>query len=125
MKKQWVHRARKQDNYKSDTEQKNDLNWTLRRHFGFAGCFDRVAVGTPAHFKKPDLIVEHRDYVFELDGEYHGFGDAATTSDKDKERESWYAKRGYKLFVINKYVTEKYREDLVIARLEAQGLERI
>ena len=124
MKKQWIHRARKQDSYKYDIDDKDKINRLLKREFGFSGITDE-GIGTVTDHKFPDIYVRHRDLVIELDGEYHGNGDPISTSAKDFERYAWYKKHGLNLIVINKNDTDGYDEDLVIARLETCGLKRL
>jgi len=123
MKKQWIYRARKSDNYTWDEDDKQKVIDILRDEFGIHSI---RSDGLPDIRRIPDIETTdiYPTIYIELDGGYHGFGDDVSTVDKTKRRNQDYIDKGYKLIIINEADTDGYSRDKVIERLKVLGLQK-
>ena len=123
-KRRFVHEARKSDNYGWDEDDKQRVIDIIRNFFGIH-CIrsDRINVGS--YGRIPDLHTTdcYPTRYIELDGDYHGFGDGITTTNKTRRRNTEYEEKGLDLIVINKSLTDGYDEKKVIDLLVKQGLK--
>jgi hypothetical protein len=122
VKKQWVHKYRKEHPEERDLQEKFLLIEILRTEFDRYGLTGEVCE-LNGRIRFPDVLVKacSPQEAFELDGEYHGWGES--TSDKDYKRNEHYAKMGIKLYIINKVATEGYKPELIKMVLREQGLK--
>ena len=123
-KKEWIHRARRSDNYGGDDDDKQILIDILRDNFGIHSVRGDVVHTIRNTVRYPDVTTT--DYLptlyLELDGEYHGFGDDISTSNGTFRRNKDYEDLGYRLIVINKLDTDGYNKRKIVALLKAHGI---
>ena len=120
----WIDKARKSDNYKGDADDKQLLIDILWKHFHIAAITGDSIETISGRKRIPDVRSTNYNptIYFEMDGEYHGFGDELTTSDATYRRNKDYEDLGYKLIVINKSDTDGYDKSKIIANLKAHGI---
>jgi len=122
-KKSFIHKARKERNDPVDTPEIWKLIRILRDYFGLVGLTGEV-FKTLEGLVYPDVYNKSHQIAFELDGEYHGYGDDISTSDGTWKRNSRYKSANIKLIIINKAATH-YSDKAIIEVLETHGLVRI
>jgi len=120
-KRSYIHASRKSDNYKGDENDKQFLIDLLWSEFGIAAIRPEPIMTYSGKPRFADVKSTNTNPVlfFELDGEYHGYGDEITTSRGTWERNYDYEQLGHKLLVINKADTNDYNKKKVLARLQA------
>ena len=120
----FMHRARKSDGYQGDEDDKQRVISIIVKFFGIH-CVRSDLIDVGLNGRIPDLRSTDTNpvYYIELDGEYHGFGDELTTSQKTERRNREYEEKGLELIVINKAQTNGYEEKKVIDLLLQQGLK--
>jgi len=125
-KRNFMHLARKSDNYKGDEDHKQLLIDMLWSHYGIAAIRAEPFKTLLGKHRIPDVRSTNypgETLYFELDGEYHGFGDELTTSDYTYRKQQDYKDLGYHLITINKAVTDGYDADLMKVILESHNLQ--
>jgi len=120
-KRSYIHASRKSDNYKSDEMDKQFLIDLLYQEFGIAAIRPEPIMTLSGKPRYADVKSTNTNPVlfFELDGEYHGYGDEITMSRGTWERNYDYEQLGHKLLVINKADTDGYNKKKVLERLKA------
>jgi len=121
LKKQWVHRARKERVDPVDRDDIFRVIYILRDEFGLYGLSGEVVVDSHGPMY-PDIFIKSIEpqIVIELHGEYHGTIEIPTVYTLEKTVR--YVNMGYRVFEIWKTDTDGYSRDLVLARLQALGL---
>ena len=125
-KRSYIHRARRSDDYSSDEDDKQFLINLLWSEFHIACIRGEPFLGYDGKRVYPDVKTTNYDPVtyFELDGEYHGFGDHITKTKKTQRRDDRYIRAGNNLIVINKADTNDYDKHEVIKLLQSFGLKK-
>jgi len=124
MKRQWMHKYRKEHPEERDLVEKFLLIKILREKFGRYGLTGEV-VNIGEEYRYPDVMVNSIEpqEVYELDGEYHGFGEIQGR--KDLSKDDFYSRAGVTVYHINKVQTDGYSEDRIIECLCALGLKSL
>lgn len=118
-----MHRYRKENPGERDLDEKFLLIKILRERFGRYGLTGEVvSIGEEHRF--PDVMVTSivPQEVYEMDGEYHGFGEIQ--GKKDMKKDDFYFRAGVTVYRINKVQTDGYSEEKIVKRLLALGLSK-
>jgi len=127
-KRNFMHLSRKSDNYKGDEDHKQILIDLLWNHYGIAAIRAEPFKTLAGKHRTPDVRTTNYPgevLYFELDGEYHGFGDALTTSDYTYRKQQDYKDLGFHLITINKSVTDGYNEELIKVILDSHNIKML
>jgi len=124
-KRRYIHRARRSDDYSSDEDDKQFLINLLWSEFKIACIRGEPFLGYDGKRVYPDCKTTNYnpETYFEMDGEYHGFGDITKTK-KTKGRDDRYIKSGKNLIVINKAGTNDYERKQIIKLLQSYGMKK-
>jgi len=122
MKKQWVHRARKNRVDPVDRDDIFRVIYLLRDEFGLHGLSGEVVEDSHGPMY-PDIFIKavKPQIAIELQGQYHGTSELPTGYTLEKSVR--YENMGIKLYEIWKEDTDGYSKELVLARLQALGLK--
>jgi len=122
----WIHKARKDIDYEGDTMDKQKLINILWEHFRISAIRPEPVMTLQNKPIYPDIKTTNlvEAIYFEMDGEYHGWGDEMTTTDYTYRKQQAYEQLGLKMITINKAATNGYDTDLIIELLETWGLKK-